>query len=106
MPALAALIGAVFTQLGFFLLKLFLARAAIRAVGVTAIIALSVGLVATFNEFLAPLVQSAFMTSYGQFIGLAFPPIAGTCLATIVSAVGAVFVYRLKVRFVESTAGV
>lgn len=106
MPALAALVGTLFTSLAGFLIKLFLAKAAIRALGVAALIALAYGLVAAFNTYITPLVSAMFTSQYGQFLGLAFPPIAGTCIATMVAALGTVYVYRLKVRYVSLTAGV
>lgn len=106
MPLLAGLISTLLTQLAGFFLKVFLARAAIRAVGVAALVGLAYGLVAAFNGYLSPLISQLFNTQYGQFLGLAFPPVAGSCISVIVAAVGTVYVYRLKVRYVHMTAGI
>lgn len=106
MPLLAAFLSTMFTAIGGFMLKLFLVRTSIRAIGVAAVLALWGGLLAVFNGAIAPLLAQAFATQYGQFIGLAFPPVAGSCITTIVGVTGAVQAYRLKRRFVEQTTGV
>lgn len=105
MPLFAAFFSALFQALGVFLLRLFVAKLGLRVAGYATLVALSVSFVAAFNGFIAPLVSTMFNTQYGQFIGLAFPPIAGTCIATLVSAMGAVYAYRLKVRLVSVTTG-
>lgn len=105
MPLFAALFGAFFQAFAVFLAKLFAARLAMRLIGVGVLITLSTGLVATFNQFISPLVAAIFSTSYGQFLGLAFPPIAGTVLTGLLALWLAVFTYRLKVRVVQATTG-
>lgn len=105
MPIFAAFFGALFSALGVFLAKMFAAKLAIRVLGVTALTALGAGLLATFNNAISPLVQQLFMTSYGQFLGLAFPPIAGTVITVYLSAMLAIATYRLQARAVSLTAG-
>lgn len=105
MPLFAAFFGAFFQALGLFLAKLFAARLAMRLIGVGVLITLSAGLVTAFNEFISPLIAALFSTQYGQFLGLAFPPIAGTVLTGLLSLWLAVFTYRLKVRVVQATTG-
>ena len=104
MPLFAALFSSLFSALGVFLAKLFAARLALRLMGVTALTALGAGLLATFNGYIAPLVAMAFSTSYGQFIGLAFPPVAGTVLTLYFTAWIAVQTYKLQARAVALTA--
>jgi hypothetical protein len=106
MPLLAAAIQALFTALGAFLLKLFLARLAIRVVAVTAIIAAGAALMALYNSTVTPLVAQAFSSSYGQVLGLAFPPIAGTCLAAVAAVWSACGLYTLNRRAIMVTSGV
>jgi len=106
MPLLAAAIQALFTALGAFLLKLFVARLALRVVGVGAIVAAGAALMALFNSVVAPLVAQAFSTSFGQVIGLAFPPIAGTCLAAFTAVWSACGLYSLNRRAIMLTSGV
>ena len=104
MPLFAALFSALFSALGVFLAKIFAAKLAIRLFGVATLTALGAGLLATFNGLIAPLVAQAFSTSYGQFIGLAFPPIAGTVLTTYFAAWIGVQTYKMQVRAVALTA--
>lgn len=106
MPLLAAFLSTMFTAIGGFMLRIFLVRTSLRAVGVAGVLSLWAALLAAFNGFISPLLAQAFSTQYGQFIGLAFPPVAGSCITTIVGAAGAVQAYRLKRRFVEQTTGV
>lgn len=104
MPLFAAFFGALFSSLGIFLAKIFAAKLAIRVAGVAVLVSLAGGLVATFNGFIAPLLAMMFSTSYGQFLGLAFPPISGTIMATYMTAVLAVGTYKLQTRAVALTA--
>lgn len=105
MPLLSQLIATLFTALGGFLLKLFAARLAIRIAGVAAIVAAGSALMAAFNGYVAPLVGAMFQSQYGQFLGLAFPPIAGTCIATFTAVWMACLTYRLQVRTISASAG-
>ena len=109
MPQLAAflagLFGSMLGELGKFLAKIFVAKAAVRIGGVAALSAFAAGLVTTFNGYIAPLVAMLFNTQYGQFLGLAFPPISGTVITIYMSAVLAVGTYKLQVRAVSLTAG-
>jgi len=106
MPLLAAFLSTLFQAVAAFMLKMFLAKLSLRIVGYGLLIALSGAMVAGFNGFIAPLVGQMFNTQYGQFLGLAFPPVAGTCIATLVAAMGFVYAYRLKLRLVTQTTGV
>ena len=105
MPLLAGLISTLFTALGGFLLKLFVARLAIRVAAVAAIIAAGSALMLTFNGYVAPIVGAMFSSQYGQFLGLAFPPISGTCIAAFTGVWLACTTYRLQVRTINATAG-
>lgn len=104
MPLLATMITTLFTALATFLAKLFLAKLAIRVAAVAAIIAVGSSLMVTFNSYLAPLVAQMFQSEYGQFIGLAFPPIAGTCVAAISALWVACTTYAIQVRAIRVTA--
>lgn len=106
MPLFAGLFTAFFSALGLFLAKLFAAKIAIRALGVIALTALSAGLVTAFNVAITPFVSAVFNTSYGQFLGLLFPPIAGTVIAALMAFWTAVMLYRLQARAISLTAGV
>lgn len=105
MPYLGYLIASFFPALTAFLLRLFAAKLVMLTVGLGLLASLSVGFVSFFNNAIAPLVARAFQTQYGQFLGLAFPPVAGTCIATILAAVTFVGAYKLKVRYVKLATG-
>jgi hypothetical protein len=57
-----------------------------------------------FNNVVSPLVGQMFSTQYGQFLGLAFPPIAGTCMTGIAATWGACALYKLKVQSIKMSA--
>lgn len=105
MPVFAALMQTLFGALATFLAKMFAARIAIRLAGVAAIGALGTGLMAAFNAAVVPLADQLFSTQYGQLLGLAFPPVAGTCLATMAGLWMAVTTYKLQVHAIKLTAG-
>ena len=71
MPLLAGLISTLFSALGAFLVKLFVAKLAIRIAAVAAIVAAGTALMTAFNGFVSPLVAAMFSSQYGQFLGLA-----------------------------------
>lgn len=106
MPVFAAMVGTLFTALGGFLLKMFVAKVAIRVAAVAAITFFGAALLATFNYQVAPLMAQAFNTQYGQVLGLAFPPIAGTCIAALLAIYAACSLYKLQVKMTLATAGV
>jgi ABC-type uncharacterized transport system permease subunit len=106
MPIFAAFFGALFTALSGFLLKIFVAKVTIRLAAVAALTGLATALLATFNGFVAPLVAQVFSNPYGQFLGLLFPPIAGTIITTLLTFYLAVKAYRIQARAISLTAGV
>lgn len=106
MPVFAAFVGQLFTALGVFLARLFLARLAIKLAGVAAIVACGTVLMTTFNGVVAPLASQLFSTQYGQLLGLAFPPVSGTCVAGITAVWAACGLYAIQMRSIHSITGV
>jgi len=106
MPIFAGLVQTLFGALASFLARMFAFRIALRLAAVLAITALGTALMATFNLLVTPLAAALFSTTYGQLLGLAFPPIAGTCLAAISGLWMAVTTYRLQVEAIKVTAGI
>jgi hypothetical protein len=102
------LLGQLFVSLfgGFFggLLKDASRKTATLVVATAAIVTAGVTLMGIFNAAVAPLVAQMFSTQYGQFLGLAFPPIAGTCLATIVGCWLGCAAYRLAMQITQTAA--
>lgn len=106
MPIFAGLVGSFFSALSVFLAKLFAARVAIRLAAIATIGTLGSALIVSFNLAVAPLVAAMFSTPYGQLLGLAFPPIAGTCIATFTTLWLGCMTYRLQVQAVKVTANI
>lgn len=106
MPIFAQFFAALFGALGGFLLKLFLAKIAVRFAAVAAITGLAAGLLATFNAYVAPLVATVFNNPYGQFLGLIFPPVSGSIITMLLTFFLAVKTYRLQTKAIAVTAGI
>lgn len=106
MPALALLLEGIFKVVSGFLVKLLAARIAMRVAAVAAISGFGTVLLATFNGVVAPLAAAAFSTSLGQFLGLAFPPVAGTCIGAMITVWVACTTYKLQAHAVKVTAGI
>jgi hypothetical protein len=106
MPLLAKFLGGVLTAFAAFLFRLFGVKITARLLAVAAIAAAGVSLLAIFNGLVAPLAASAFSTSYGQVLGLAFPPVAGTCLAAFITTWVGCTAYALKAKAIRVTASV
>lgn len=104
MPLLAGLIQSLLGGLAAQFISMFVKKAATAAGAAAAIGVCMAVLVVSFNTLVAPFVASMFTTTYGQFIGLAFPPIAGTCLASIGATWAACGLYKLKVATIKATA--
>lgn len=100
MPLLAALLPALAAFIG----KIFATMLALRVAGVLALVAASGALLLVYNTTIAPLAAAAFATDYGQFLGLIFPPISGTCLAAIATVWSACALYGLQKRAIVATA--
>lgn len=104
MPVLAQLFVSLFGGLASSLVAIGTKKVATVAYAVVAFGVALAALMAAFNLLVAPLVQAMFTTQYGQFLGLAFPPMAGTCLAAIGTAWGACALYKLKVQSIKMSA--
>lgn len=83
MPLLAALVRGLFGNAYAFAMALFAGRVSLRISAVAIFGASYVACLVLFSAFIEPLVSAAFSTSFGQVLGLFFPPIAGTVLAGI-----------------------
>lgn len=104
MPILAGLITSLFGGIASLFAIWWGKKIAVTIVAVAAIATALVALMATFNLLVTPLIAAMFSTTYGQFIGLAFPPMAGSCLASLGTCWGACALYKLKVQSVKMSA--
>lgn len=96
MPLLGSLIAGLFASLTSVLGAWFGVSVAVKVAAVAAFLAFAAALLAVFNTAVAPLVGAMFATSWGMVLGLAFPPIAGTCLAVLAAVWGACGLYGMQ----------
>lgn len=96
MPLLGALVQLLFSKLMLFMGLLFAKKVALTLAGITALVAISSALYATMRSVVIPLATALFSTSYGSIIGLAFPPIAGSCILAITTVWSACALYSYQ----------
>lgn len=99
MPALGALLAGVAGNLYGLILALVGTRYAVALTAVVGLAGLYVTAVTGFSLLVSPLIGALFNTQYGQFLGLAFPPIAGTVVAGLSGLWLALLTYRYWHRF-------
>lgn len=104
MPLLAGLLAQLFGGIAAQIVAMFVKKGTTAIAAATAIGVCMTVLVVSFNTIVSPFIASMFSTNFGQFIGLAFPPIAGTCLASIGATWAACGLYKLKVATIKATA--
>jgi len=83
MPQLGALIVACFKPLFNLLAVLVGVKNAIRVTAVMTLATIYISCVIYYTEQLYPLLSGVFNTAYGQLLGLLFPPISGSLLASL-----------------------
>lgn len=86
MPILTAIIGGLFAEMFSFFVKFATRKIATALTFGTLMSALYAGLLLCFKQVISPFVSLTFRTAYGQALGLAFPPIAGTCLVAVAAS--------------------
>ena len=104
MPLLGKLISLLFGGVASFIALFWAKKISVTVLAVAAFALALVALMIVFNSLVAPMVALMFSTQYGQFLGLAFPPIAGTCLASMSTCWGACALYKLKVQSIKMSA--
>lgn len=104
MPLLAAFIGSLIGGIVQFFAQLASRKITVMVLATASITLAYVGLLSAFNVAITPLVQAMFSTQYGQFLGLAFPPISGTCMAVIGVTWGGCVMYKIKIVSIKLTA--
>lgn len=104
MPLLAALLSSLFGGIATLIAYVWAKKISVAVLAIAGFAAALAVLMAVFNGLVSPLLSQMFNTSLGQFVGLAFPPIAGTCLASLGTCWGACALYRLKLQAIKVTA--
>lgn len=105
MPLLSQLLASIFSGLTGVIAAVFGAQVAARLAAVTALFTFAGALSVAFNAAVAPLVSVVLNNPFGQVAGLAFPPIAGTCLATIATTWAGCGLFSLQRRALGMLAG-
>lgn len=101
MPILAGLLVSCFSSLASFFALSLSKKVAFGLAAVATLGGLYGAMVVAMNAAVSPLLASLFSTSYGQFIGLAFPPMAGTCLGIVASAWAACTLYAWQKKALD-----
>lgn len=81
MPLLATLLASVGTGLYSLIIAAFGAKIAARLTAVAALAAIYISCVALFMTTISPWLATLFSSTYGQLLGLLFPPISGSVVA-------------------------
>lgn len=101
MPLLGALFATLASGFAAFLVQFLTRKLAIATAAVASLALVTGVLLGGFNLLVAPLVAGLFSTSYGQVLGLAFPPVAGTCMAAIGLCWSACTLYKWQVKAIS-----
>lgn len=104
MPLFAAFFSTVIGAFASFFAAMASKKITVLLLATSAITVCSVALMVAFNVAVSPLVAAMFSTQFGQFLGLAFPPISGTCMASIGLMWAACAGYKMKVASIKMTA--
>jgi len=104
MPLLASLIASLFGGIASLIALLWAKKLAVGTLAIAGFALALTALMVVFNTAVTPLVQAMFSTQYGQFLGLAFPPIAGSCMTSIAATWAACALYKLKMQSIKISA--
>lgn len=83
MSIFGALFVSVFGAIASYLATFVARKVAIAGTAIAALATITGVLLVAMNSLVTPLLSQLFSTSYGQALGLAFPPVAGSCMASI-----------------------
>lgn len=84
MPLLAKLLAAVGGSIFALIAGLTGAKIAARLIAVATLAGIYVSCVVYFSSMVSPWLLGVFSSAYGQFLGLLFPPVAGSVIASLI----------------------
>lgn len=90
MPLLAAFLGTIGTSIFGLVAAIFGAKIATRLLAVAALATIYISCVVYFTSMISPWLSGVFSSTYGQLLGLLFPPISGTVIASLAGYWGCV----------------
>ena len=102
MPLLGALIRALFGNVVLLFIGAIKGYVGYRIAVLALLAAAYVGCVVAFTNVVSPLWSGVTLTAYGSVLGLLFPPVSGTVLATLVGLWGCVLAKRLTVKLLKA----
>lgn len=85
MPLLATLLSSISTSIYGLIAAIVGAQYATRITAVLALAAIYISCVTLFTSIVFPWLANLFSTQYGQLLGLLFPPISGSVIASLAS---------------------
>lgn len=83
MPLFAKLFQWLMGSVYSLVLKMFGATWAVRVTAITTLAGLYIGCAITFTVMIVPWLAAFLSTQYGLLLGLLFPPVAGTVVASL-----------------------
>lgn len=83
MPLLGTLLSSLLTGLYGLIAAIVGAKAAIRVTAAVTLATIYVACVVHFTTLIGPWIGNIFTTGYGMLLGLLFPPIAGSVVASL-----------------------
>lgn len=83
MPLFASLLSAIGGAIFALIASLVGAKIAVRLIGVASLATIYISCVVYFSSIVGPWIAGVFASQYGQLLGLLFPPVAGTVIASL-----------------------
>jgi hypothetical protein len=105
MPILAGLMLAAFKGIYGLTLALFGAAWAVRITAVTILAGLYVACAITFSVMILPWLAVWAGTQFGILLGLLFPPVAGTLIASLGAFWACILAKRYTARLIKAAMG-
>lgn len=105
MPLFASLFSAVGGAIFSLIAALVGAKSAIKVIAVITIASMYVGTVVLFSGVISPWIGAVFTTQYGQLLGLLFPPVAGTIIASLAAYWASVLSFKYLSSLTRMAAG-
>jgi len=104
MPLLGTLLVALFGGVASWFAQFFARKVAIAATYVTVLATIYVALLVVMRGVLGPLAAELFSYQWAGWMGLAFPPVAGTCMSALAVTWAGCVLYRWQLEGLKLAA--
>jgi len=104
-PLLGKLIYWMFGSFYGLMLAMFGAKWAIRLTAAATLAGLYIACAITFSIMIVPWLAAFAATTLGYFLGLLFPPIAGTIIAALTGWWACILAKRHSIKLIKMTVG-